>query len=148
MNTIIERQAPKLASPNPGAPKPKKRQVWFIWLLLIVVIYAASSLDEFPFLIEKDGAYDLSPQRKSKLQKELDEIDEAVQYVIYASKAGFYPCYHGTSGTIFLNPGEIWKYGTTRIGFERRYGVKKLHQDLVYMPEFFGDYATCLKLEK
>lgn len=101
---------------EPPSPKPK-RGLWWVLIVAIVGIYAAFNVEDFDFLVEKDGVYDLSPKRKAKLEKEQKEIDNAEQYVIIASKAGLYPCYNcGKSTLIFLNEGEVWKYGVTRIG--------------------------------
>jgi hypothetical protein len=148
MNAIIEKSPLKPVIPAPHTPDPKKRYGWLFWAIALVIIYAATHLDDFPFLVEKDGKYDLSPERKAKLKRELDEIDEAIQYVIKAKKPGIYPCFHCQSGVIYLNTGEIWKYGTTRIGLEKRYSPSDLPEDLSYLPEFVGDYASCLKQEK
>ncbi len=149
MNAIIETPPVKPVIPAPHTPDPKKRYGWLFWAIALVIIYAATHLDDFPFLVEKDGKYDLSPERKAKLKRELDEIDEAVQYVIKAKKPGVYPCYH-CEGTfsIFLNKDEVWKYGTTRIGQGRRYGQDGIPDGLTYQEEFIGDYGSCLKQEK
>jgi hypothetical protein len=148
MNAIIEKPPVKPLVPSPNTPNPKKRHGWLLWAIALVIIYAATHLDDIPFLVERDGEYDLSPERKAKLKRELDEIDEAIQYVIKAKSPGFYPCFHCANGSIYLNSGEIWKYGTTRIGLDRRYGPSDLPTDLSYFPEFIGDYAACLKQEK
>ena len=130
------------------APKPR-RGLWWLVVLAIAVVYAAFNVEDFDFLIEKDGQYELAPKRNAKLQKELGEIDNAEQYVIIATKAGFYPCYNcGKLTSIFLNVGEVWKYGVTRIGQERRYGKLEILPGLTYLKQYSGDYGTCLKLEK
>lgn len=132
----------------PNTPQPNRNYWWFI-LIGVVSIYAAFNVEDFDFLVEKDGAYDLSPQRKKKYKKEVEEIDNAEQYVIYALKPGYYPCYNcGKLTMIFLNAGEVWKYGVTRIGQNRRYAIDDIPENLQYRREFIGDYAACLKLEK
>ena len=132
------------------SPTPKPRRgLWWLVVLGIAVIYAAFNVEDFDFLIEKDGGYDLSPQRKEKLQKELGEYDEAEQYVIFAAEAGYYPCYNcGKQTLIYLNVGEVWKYGSTRIGKNRRYGNVGIPLGLTYLTEYVGDYTICQKLEK
>jgi hypothetical protein len=148
MNTFIEKPPVKPIVPTPQTPEPKKRHPWLWWAIVLIGIYAATHLDELPFLVERDGEYDLSPERKAKLKRELDEIDEAMQYAILAKKPGSYPCFHCLEGTIYLNAGEVWKYGTTRIGADRRYKRNELPADLLIKPEFFGEYGACLKQEK
>jgi hypothetical protein len=94
--------------PNLPSQRPWRGLVWVV-LLVVAGIYAAFSIEDFDFLVEKDGGYDLSPQRKKKLNKELTEIEEAEQYVIFAIDPGYYPCYHcSPKKVIYLKPGEIW----------------------------------------
>jgi hypothetical protein len=147
MNTFIEKTPIKPSPPAPKSPKPSKRWAWLLWGMVLILIYAATHLDGIPFLVERDGEYDLSPERKAKLKRELDEIDNAVQYAVLATEPGFYPCYHCQSGAIYLKVGEVWKYGSTRIG-DRRYKNNELPADLFIKPEFFGEYGACLKQEK
>lgn len=133
---------------EPPSPKPQRR-LWWLIVVAVVGIFAAFNVEDFDFLVEKDGGYDLSPKRKAKLQKEQEEIDNAEQYVIIANKAGLYPCYNcGKSTLIFLNEGEVWKYGVTRIGQNKRYDKGEIPKGLEYVVEFRGDYAQCLKREK
>jgi hypothetical protein len=148
MNAIIEKPPVKPVVPAPNTPNPQKRYGWLLWAIALVIIYAATHLDDIPFLVERDGEYDLSSDRKAKLKRELDEIDKAMQYVVYASDPGYYPCYNCPTATIYLHEGEVWKYGTTRIGLDRRYKPQDLLRGLIYNPEFFGNYAECLKQEK
>ncbi len=139
---------PEHETPEQPNPKPHRR-LWWLLIVFVTTIYAAFNVEDFDFLIEKDGQYELAPQRKGKLQKELEEIDNAEQYVIIATKAGFYPCYNcGQSTMIFLNVGEVWKYGVTRIGQDRRYRKLEIPKGLTYLKEYVGDTGTCLKLEK
>ncbi|AEE51293.1 hypothetical protein [Haliscomenobacter hydrossis] len=132
------------------SPTPKPRRgLWWLVVFAVAVIYAAFNVEDFDFLVEKDGQYKLAPKRNSKLYKELGEIDNAEQYVLLVTKAGFYPCYNcGKSALIFLNVGEVWKYGVTRIGRDKRYNTGEIPKGLEYLVEFRGDYAQCLKFEK
>ena len=82
---------------------------------------------------------------------ELDEIDNAEQYALTAAIDGFFPCYSCILGKniIFLNKGEVWRYGVTRKGERIRYSAGAYGaEDLIYVPQFKGDYAACLKEEK
>jgi hypothetical protein len=150
MNTATlpsaSKPAPKIPETRP--PKPRRNHWWLI-LFVFAGIYAAFNVEDFDFLVEKDGGYDLSPQRKKKHQKEIEELDNAEQYVIYALKPGYYPCYNcGHLSLIYLNFGEVWKYGVTKIGQNRRYSIGEIPENLQYKREYTGDYGTCLKLEK
>lgn len=150
MNTAALPSAPKPAPKIPETqPQKPRRNHWWLILFAFAGIYAAFNVEDFDFLVEKDGGYDLSPQRKKKYQKESEELDNAEQYVIYALKPGYYPCYNcGESSLIYLNAGEVWKYGVTKIGQNRRYSIGEIPENLQYKREYVGDYGTCLKLEK
>ncbi|MDX2070243.1 MAG: hypothetical protein SFV55_17580 [Haliscomenobacter sp.] len=75
---------PEQETPEQPNPKPHRR-LWWLLIVVVATIYTAFNVEDFDFLIEKDGQYELAPHRKEKLQKELAEYDEAEQYVIYAS---------------------------------------------------------------
>jgi len=92
-----------------------------------------------------------SPERKAKLDEELDEIDNAVQYALFAVIDGYYPCYSCVSGQkdIFLYKGSVWKYGVTRKEESERYpGGNYGASNLLFVPQFWGTYSECLKMEK
>lgn len=126
-------------------PKPKS----WLWLLLLagIGIFAAIKWDDY--VVEKDGKLELAPKRKAKLEKELKQIDNAEQYALIALVPGYYPCLSCEGEKmIFLNAGEVWKYGTTRLGEAIRYKSDPLDPRLKYEVEFRGNYADCLKMEK
>ena len=135
--------------PNELEPLPQPKPKNWIWILLlgVVGIFAAINWDDY--VVEKDGKLELAPKRKAKLQKELDQIDDAVQYALIAQVDGIYPCLNcGERTTIYLKAGEVWKYGTTRIGKKERYQSNSFDKRLLFFPQFYGDYAECLKAEK
>ena len=92
-------------------------------IFFLVVAFAKDRKYTGDFFVIKDGQPELSPQRVAKLQKELDEVDEAEQYALYATEPGYYPCFTCYDGKklIWLNELEIWKYGHTRKGEKDRY---------------------------
>ena len=125
---------------------------WIIGGLLLLMIcglifFAANSKDDF--VIIKDGKPELVPWRKEKLQKELEELDEAEQYVLIAGLPGWYPCYncHGVT-LIFLEAGHVWKYGVTTKGEKQRYRAGLPAEELLYLVQFRGPLQECLKEEK
>lgn len=129
------------------------------WLLLLLLLLGAITLGII--MSEKDiplgvvttpeGDIALSPERQAKLDRELEEIDNAIQYALVAASGGYYPCYSCTNGekTIFLKFGEVWKYGVTRKGPEGRYPKQDYGApNLVFIRQLVGTYSECLKAEK
>lgn len=95
----------------------------------------------------------LSSERLVKLQAELDRILEkdlldkiCVQYALVAVLDGYYPSYN-TGKMIYLKTGEIWKYGKTCIGADKRYN-DLAERRLVFIPEYRGTEKACLLIEK
>lgn len=138
----------------PENPKPGKG-FSFLWLVALIgvsiTLWEMAGAKKSPIVIDEKGNATLAPHREKKLQKELGEIDNAVQYALRASESGYFPCYTcpDGKGTIYLQKGEVWRYGTTRKGENGRYpsgdyGVP----NLTFVPEFVGTYSECLKMEK
>lgn len=148
MNTITPAKKPEITYIEPESPKqPDWGKLMFALLFFAAVIYAAFNMEDF--VVENEGQLELSSKRKAKLEKELNEIDNAVQYALIAQQPGEYPCLNcGESNTIYLEIGEVWKYGTTRIGENKRYQSKPPDERLQFVSQFFGNYAECLKMEK
>jgi hypothetical protein len=70
------------------------------------------------------------------------------QYVLYASKSGYYPCFHSSDKLIYLQVGEVWKIGKTCLPIRDRYPSGLPVDDLLYFPEFRGSAMQCLIVEK
>lgn len=129
---------------------------WLFFLIFLLGIFVARIVmteKELPpgLITTPDGDITLSPERQAKLDRELEEIDNAVQYALVASSDGFYPCYSCTNGqkTIFLKFGEVWKYGITRKGQEERYPNQNFGApNLIFIRQVLGTYSECLKAEK
>ncbi len=129
---------------------------WLLFLLLaigavIVGYYLFAGDQQWPVVVTDDGERTLAPDRLAKLDRELEEIDNAVQYALVATAKGFYPCYSCPIGMtlIQLNEGEVWKYGTTRKGENGRYPNQNFGAtNVIFVPQFWGNYAECLKMEK
>jgi len=136
---------------------PMKDPFWrlllmFIGLALIFVIAYMSERngDESDFIVEENGKVDLAPWRKEKLDRELDEIDEAVQYALIVTKSGEYRCFSCPDGrrVIHLEVGHTWRYGTTRKGEVGRYRGQLPDVRLLFVEQFKGSLSECLKEEK
>lgn len=148
MNTITPAKKPEITYIEPESPKqPDWGKLMFALLFFAAVIYAAFNMEDF--VVENEGQLELSSKRKAKLEKELNEIDNAVQYALIVDFSGEFPCLNcGDRTTIFLNKGETWKYGTTRLGEKGRYQSTPFDDRLIFVPQFFGNYSECLKVEK
>ena len=153
MQTLFQTQGylEKVEPDISGAPIQKKRQnpKFFLFLLGLlgmgVVIYMANE----DFLVERDGKPDLAPWRKAKLMKELEDMEEGEQYVLKAVIPGLYPCYHcKNSDKIFLNKGDVWKYGVTSKGEKGRYKGHLPVKGLFYYVQYEGLLQVCYKKEK
>jgi len=137
--------------------KPPRGKMWLFLLLLCALLASGyiiwnSSKKIAPGLIETpEGEIILSPEREAKRNRELEEIDNAIQYALVATIDGYYPCLSCPFGveTIYLYKGNVWKYGVTRKGEAERYpGGNYGADNLLFFPMFEGTYSECLKREK
>ncbi|MEL6928531.1 MAG: hypothetical protein AAFO95_07845, partial [Cyanobacteria bacterium J06600_6] len=70
----------KNKNPNPGSPKWSLLGILFIGLILLIGKIMMSEKELPPGLVPTpDGDYVLSPDRQAKLEKELEEMDNAMQ---------------------------------------------------------------------
>lgn len=130
------------------ASEPTDRP-FFLRLWLLFSIFMMLGLGVY-MMYKPETIGDIDPQRKEKLLRELQEIDNAEQYVLLAIEAGNYPCLNcGPRSTIWLMANEIWRYGVTRKGEQIRYPSTELARaGLRYQIQFEGTVAECLKQEK
>ncbi len=70
------------------------------------------------------------------------------QYSLRATEDGYYPNVRG--GTVYLNAGDVWKYGETTKGFGRyrESYLKSKGPELRMVPEFFGTQMDIKIAEK
>jgi len=123
---------------------PPDRIGWQLYVISLILLISGSAL----LFYSKDIA-ELPPERRQKLEKELDELENAEQYALIAAKDGWYPCFHcKNTNLIFLLKGEIWRYGVTRKGEKERYGTRLLDRRLIYTIQYTGQLQECLKQEK
>jgi hypothetical protein len=93
----------------------------------------------------------LAPERAEKLKNLFKKIDEeAEQYALIARVSKFYPCIScNDTMIVWLNKGEIWKYGVSINGEKGRYTAVFLNNaDLQYVMQFRGSLSECYKAEK
>jgi len=113
-------------------------------LLIVAQWEDADFLDQ-----DEDGNPILSEERQQKLDKELQELEEAEQYALVVERPGYYPCFSCTDANrIFLNKGETWKYGMTTKKESGRYGLSLQGTGLAYVVQFVGNVQECLAEEK
>lgn len=132
-------------------PPDKKPKLPFGGLLLLLalgcLILMTTEFDEF---VRKtpDGNYELSPEREEDLERRLEQIDNAEQYALIATKSGLYPCFNcGNKTKIYLYIGEVWKYGVTKNGVRRYSKSWYRKMNLRYWKQFEGTYSECMKME-
>jgi len=108
--------------------------------------------------------YQISKERLEKYQENVKKIilehyfPNCEQYVLRTNYSGFFPCFGCKSGKIWLNAGEVWRYGIAGIGGEEaRYPGKNYYKDgvwflnfkdLTYTKEVVGTHAECLLAEQ
>ena len=89
----------------------------------------------------------MRPERKEKLRDRLRELSSAVQYALKAKKQGQYPCFYCPSGTITLQPNDVWKYGYTTK--RQRYSAQwLLTNHLRFEIQYTGTVQGCMKQEQ
>ncbi len=139
---IKTKPPPKTTTPNPYP--------WYILLFLLMGI-AIVYMSKKPFIeYDDNGQPQLAEWRQEKLNKELEDLEEAEQYVLLASKSGIYPCYSCIDKTtIKLYVGQTWKYGITTKGKKGRYDDSWLKtMNLKYVIQFEGSISECLREER
>jgi hypothetical protein len=151
--TPPRREAPVYPYNDPKDPgqRPEPRRSGPLRLLgrLSPLIFIVMALTFADVIVWVDGVPKLHPKREKKLEKEIREIEDAEQYVLLALTEGWYPCFICPTSTVYLYPGNVWKYGVTRKGEKIRYGTDyALNNKLSYVIEFRGHYAACLIVEK
>lgn len=102
-------------------------------------------------MFNEDGEEVLSPERQAKLDRELEEFDQSIQYALVTTIDAYYPCFSCPDGspTIFLYENEIWKYGSTRKGEAGRYSSNNYGApNLRFVGQFYGNEMECRKREK
>ena len=132
------------------APVPNPKMKTGTFVIVMLVLCSVALVVYFSFIQKTpDGTYELTPQRKAKLEKELEELDNAEQYVLVAFNNGIYPCFSCVGkNSIFLKRGEVWRYGVTRKGESIRYPGNLNNVGLFYLTEYYGPLQECLKQEK
>ncbi|MCB9048462.1 MAG: hypothetical protein H6556_03440 [Lewinellaceae bacterium] len=142
----------KLAEPRPlgqiRQPPQSPRYLIFLLIGAILLITAYKGADFIE--VGEDGKLRLSKKRREKMEREIENLKEAEQYVLVAVTDGWYPCFNcGMYTTIFLRKDEEWRYGVTIHGKKKRYGeAMLLAKGLRYHIQYTGTIEDCLIKEK
>jgi hypothetical protein len=131
-------------------PKPIKRRRSNTPLLLLLLAACLITFGFRHFLeYDSNGDAQLAPWRKAKLQEELQQLNQAEQYALKATRPGYFPCFSCVGkDSIFLHVNQVWKYGITRYNQQIRYANLLQGKNLRYEIQFTGSLEACLKEEK
>lgn len=133
---VVKKKPPRLI--------PTDKRSWERYVILLILLIGSTAL-----LFYGSDFAKLSPERRQKLEKELEKLENAEQYALVAAKDGWYSCFNCPGEVkIFLHRGEVWKYGVTKKRERGRYGNWHVNQDLTYFVQFQGSSQECLKQEK
>ena len=105
----------------------------------------------FKEVVQKDinGNYQLHPNRLRKLQRDIENLNNAEQYVLKARYNGWFSCLSCPfRDSIYLYKNEVWKYGVTINGEVGRYGNHLGAKGLMYDPEYTGTIEQCMIKER
>lgn len=135
---------------NPAPSFPWTPWIFGLLLLLLSLFWLTNGEDPQPFIeYDENGIPVLAEWREDKLNRALEELEGAEQYALLAARPGNYPCFSCTKRKeIFLNVGEVWKYGFTTKGQQGRYGNSLAAKGLHYVIQFEGTIQECLQEEK
>ena len=145
--------------------KPKKSKKNFIFIFLFAVLATAVIGS---YVIYETENPELPKERTKKRDDAIDRVirrkykkENCEQYVLKAVYSGYYPIlYRGkiiANDSIWLNNGEVWKYGKTCVGELGRYPGQIYYydkkqllntDDLRYKVEFRGTEKASLIEEK
>jgi len=122
------------------------KTISFKFVLLILAIMTTFVMFFFKLSIERAKK---KAQEIARIESHSYQYDNCEQYALIAAKDGWFPCYNcGTSDSIYLYEGEVWKYGKTCIGQYERYSNGLPNKNLIFIQEFKGTEKDCLIMEK
>jgi len=130
----------------------RKPKLWF-WAILAIVttsIIAGYFLIDLPETRTKKRDHEIEGIKNRPPKEKYNCENCCEQYALVARRNGWYPCYNCTDNQlIYLNRKEVWKYGKTCLGKEKRYTDNYLEtMNLDYVIQFVGTETQCLIEEK
>ncbi|MEN0047191.1 MAG: hypothetical protein AAF806_09050, partial [Bacteroidota bacterium] len=98
---------------------------------------------------DEDGNIQISKERQEKMERELEEYENAEQYALRTTRSGYFPCFSCKNASqIYLHRGEVWRYGVTKKGERGRYPKGMPFEGLTYEVQLLGNIHQCLVEEK
>ena len=136
-------------------PSPPRKNIPINLYLGIIVVLLLAGLwmmakrpSDKPVVYNEDGEVVLAPHRKEKLDKKLKELEEAEQYALLDIGNGWYPCFNcPDSNVIYLNKGEVWKYGFSTKGKTRYPAAFYKMMRVEYLTQLVGTIEECMQEE-
>jgi len=117
--------------------------IFFTALLSSFVLYKAFTPTSLPLARERKMVGEIE-----RIQTKTFEPKLCVQYALVVLVEGWFVCYNGEIPTIYLKRGEVWKYGKTCLGQDKRYPNGLPDDRLIFKVEFTGTEEQCLIIEK
>ena len=134
---------PTFIPPEPKAKIPLPVVLAGTLILIVCALKWSDVIECF------DGEPRLTFKHQQQLQKKLNELEEAEQYALIATKEQWYPCLHSGYALYYLHVGEVWKYGVTTKGERGRFtGQFTLDNSVAYIIQHIGTVGECLKEEQ
>ena len=102
--------------------------ILILCISLVILDFAFKKINNNPDVkIIESGKLILGEHEDSMLKKELEQFENCVQYAIVATISGYFDCHKCPFGItkVWLNKGEIWKYGES-CQIEKRWPQSKL----------------------
>ncbi len=135
----------------PAPPNPKKtiylsRRLLLMGIVLTFILVAALKVSDY-LEWDDDGKPKLTKKRQKKRDKAIQELNDAEQYALKVTIPGYYPCFSCDSTHIYLNIGDVWKYGSTIKKQTGRYPNSRLPEGMRYVVEFKGTLFECKRME-
>ncbi len=132
--------------PSPQVPKTGSAIPLLIAGTLFLIVCALKWQDVVEYV---NGEAQLTEKHQKQLEKKLNELEDAEQYALVATKDGFFPCLHSGFVRYYLHVGEVWKYGVTTKGERGRYSSEYiLNNSVAYIVQFKGTLSDCYQAEQ
>lgn len=95
--------------------------ILFALLAIALFIYLAIPKDwQDATRTNKDGSVSLSEEWEKTITEKQEQYTEHELYKLTAARKGYFQCKHCPTGNFYLNKGEVYRYGTTGVGQNRR----------------------------
>ncbi|MEM9884356.1 MAG: hypothetical protein AAF849_00570 [Bacteroidota bacterium] len=114
-------------------------------LAIVLFIYLAIPKDwQDATTTNEDGSVSLSEEWEKTIAEKQEQYAQHELYMLTAINAGYFLCKHCPTGKFYLNLGEVYRYGTTGIGQNKRGFSRQWLNDkrLNFVIIMKGDIAT------